>query len=150
MANELSKLAPNKGAHKRKVRVGRGPGSGFGKTAGRGTKGQHARTSRIRPGFEGGQSPLIDRIPKRGFNNKRFRVEYQIVNLADLAEFPAGSEIGPVELEQNGLIRKASQLVKILGDGELSVKLAIKAHKFTKSAQQKIEAAGGSAEVLEK
>lgn len=146
--NELKNLSPRPGAHKNRKRVGRGPGSGSGKTAGRGTKGQHARTSIIRPGYEGGQTPLIKRIPIRGFSNDRFDVNYQIVNVVDLNEFPAGTVVTPEVLAESGLIRKADELVKILGSGDLGVKLTVKAHKFSKGAQDKIVAKGGAAEVL--
>lgn len=148
MANELSHLAPRPGAQKDRKRVGRGPGSGLGKTAGRGVKGQKARTSIIRPGFEGGQTPLIRRTPIRGFSHAAFHITYQIVNLADLAEFAAGTVVTPELLAEVGLIRKADELVKVLGGGVLGHKLTVKAHKFSKSAEDKIKAKGGVAEVL--
>jgi large subunit ribosomal protein L15 len=145
--NELSRLSPRPGSRKPRKRVGRGPGSGTGKTAGKGTKGQKARTSRIRPGFEGGQMPMIRRVPARGF--RAFDpVQWSIVNLADLNDFDAGTEITPEVLATAGLIRKPTDLLKILGDGELSVKLSVKAHKFSKSAEAKIAAAGGKVEVI--
>ncbi len=148
--NELKNLAPRPGAHKDRKRVGRGPGSGLGKTAGRGTKGQKARTSIIRPGFEGGQTPMIRRSPIRGFSNDPFRVTYAIVNVADLNEFAAGTVVTPELLAESGLIRKASDSVKILGTGDLGVKLTVKAHKFSKGAEDKIKAKGGAAELLER
>lgn len=145
--NELSRLSPRPGSRKPRKRVGRGPGSGTGKTAGKGTKGQKARSSRIRPGFEGGQMPMIRRVPARGF--RAFDpVQWSIVNLADLNDFDAGTEITPEVLATAGLIRKPTDLLKILGDGELSVKLSVKAHKFSKSAEAKIAAAGGKVEVI--
>ena len=146
--NELSRLKPPKGAHKTRKRVGRGPGSGTGKTAGRGQKGQKARASaKTFPGFEGGQMPLQRRLPKRGFT-PRNRVEYAVLNVVDLNFFEDGSEVSPVELHAAGMIRKPTSLVKILGDGDLDVKLTIKAHKFSASASEKIAAKGGTAEVI--
>jgi large subunit ribosomal protein L15 len=146
--NELKNLAPRPGAHKDRKRVGRGPGSGLGKTAGRGTKGQKARTSIIRPGFEGGQTPMIRRSPIRGFSNDPFRVSYAIVNVSDLNEFPAGTVVTPAVLAESGLVRKATDAIKVLGNGELGVKLTVQAHKFSKGAEDKIKAKGGSAELL--
>lgn len=146
--NELSHLAPRPGAQKDRKRVGRGPGSGLGKTSGRGVKGQKARTSIIRPGFEGGQTPLIRRTPIRGFNNAAFHISYQIVNLSDLSEFAAGSVVTPELLAQAGIIRKAGELVKVLGGGTLGHKLTVKAHKFSKSAEDKIKGKGGAVELL--
>lgn len=148
MANELSKLAPRPGSQKDRKRVGRGPGSGLGKTSGRGVKGQKARTSIIRPGFEGGQTPLIRRSPIRGFNHAFFHVGYQVVNVVDLNEFAAGTVVTPELLAESGLIRKADELVKVLGSGDLSVKLTVQAHKFSKGAEDKIKAKGGAAELL--
>ena len=146
--NELSRLKPPSGAHKNRKRVGRGPGSGTGKTAGRGQKGQKARASaKTFPGFEGGQMPLQRRLPKRGFT-PRNRVEYAILNVVDLNFFDDGAEVSPVELHAEGMIPKVTSLVKILGDGELDVKLTIKAHKFSASASEKIAAKGGTAEVI--
>lgn len=146
--NELSRLAPRPGAQKDRKRVGRGPGSGLGKTSGRGVKGQKARTSIIRPGFEGGQTPLIRRTPIRGFNHAGFHINYQIVNLADLSEFAAGTVVTPELLQDAGLIRKADELVKILGGGEIGHKLTVQAHKFSKSAEDKIKAKGGAVQLL--
>ena len=148
MANELSRLAPLPGAQKNRKRIGRGPGSGHGKTAGRGMKGQKARKSVLRPGFEGGQAPMTRRIPIRGFNNFEFATNYQIVNLVDLAELEAGTVVTPELLAEIGLVRKADGLIKILGTGELGVKLTVQAHKFSKSAADKIKAKGGAAELL--
>jgi len=145
MANELSKLAPRPGAQKDRKRVGRGPGSGLGKTSGRGVKGQKARTSIIRPGFEGGQTPMIRRSPIRGM--KPFDpIHYQLVNVVDLNEFAAGTVVTAELLAERGIIRKASDKVKVLGTGDLTVKLTVKATKFSKSAEEKIKAKGGSVE----
>lgn len=146
--NELSKLSPRPGSQKPRTRIGRGPGSGKGKTAGRGQKGQKARSSRIRPGMEGGQIPIIRRSPKFGFTNFEFKTRYQIVNVADLAEFEEGTVVTPELLAEAGLVRKATERVKVLGDGELAAKLTVRAHKFSKSAAEKITAKGGTAEVL--
>jgi large subunit ribosomal protein L15 len=127
--------------------VGRGPGSGHGKTAGRGYKGQKSRTGyRHQRGFEGGQMPLHRRVPKRGFTNI-FRVEYDIVNIADLDRFEAGAAVTPQTLAEARLSRK-SRPVKILGDGEIKKALTVSAHKFSASAKARIEAAGGRCEVL--
>jgi large subunit ribosomal protein L15 len=147
MALKIHDLKPAAGAHKAKTRVGRGEGS-KGKTAGRGTKGTKARYQ-VPARFEGGQMPIHMRLPKlKGFKN-RFRVEYQVVNLDRVAElFPDGGEIGPLELAQAGAVR-AGRPVKILGDGNLGgVKLTLSAHKFSASAKEKIQAAGGTATEL--
>jgi large subunit ribosomal protein L15 len=130
----------------RKRRVGRGGGSGVGGTSGKGHKGASSRA-----GWgghimrEGGQMPLVRRIPKRGFNNAVFRVEYAIVNLGDLGEFEAGSEVGPQQFREKGLVKKRATLFKVLAKGDLAGPLTIRAHRFSASARQKIEAAGGSA-----
>jgi len=146
--NELSRLKPPAGSQKNRKRVGRGPGSGTGKTAGRGQKGQKARASaKTFPGFEGGQMPLQRRLPKRGFT-PRNRVEYAVLNVVDLNHFDDGAEVTPAELFAAGFLRKVDSLVKILGDGELDVKLTVKAHKFSASASEKIAAKGGTAEVI--
>ena len=146
----LSDLRPAEGAKHKAKRVGCGIGSGNGKTAGRGTKGYGSRAgSAIRPGFEGGQMPLIRRTPKRGFNNYNFAKVYQIANLGDIAEiFKEGAVITVNELFAYGLVRNMDTPVKILGDGELDKPLTIKAEAFSKSAAQKIAAAGGTAEVI--
>jgi large subunit ribosomal protein L15 len=146
---KLHEIAPAPGARKSPKRVGRGPGSGTGKTAGRGEKGQRSRSGfSMRPGFEGGQMPLARRVPKRGFTNI-FRKEYGVVNLAQLAGLPEGSEVTPESLLEQGLIRKKDvQALKILGQGELGVKLTVRAHAFSAAAKKKIEEAGGTAEVL--
>ncbi len=143
---KLHELSPAKGSKRQRKRVGRGPGSGQGKTAGRGHKGQRSRSGYSgRVGFEGGQMPLIRRVPKRGFTNI-FRTEYEVVNLRQLADFDA--EITPELMHEKGLLGRGARL-KILGDGELGKALQVKAHRFSRSARQKIEAAGGSCEELE-
>ncbi|MGB3367818.1 MAG: 50S ribosomal protein L15 [Acidaminobacteraceae bacterium] len=145
---KLHELRPAKGAVKNRKRIGRGTGSGTGTTAGRGSNGQNSRSGGgVRPGFEGGQMPLFRRIPKRGFRN-RSKVEWTIVNIETLNTFENGTEITPALLLETGIIKKTNDGVKILGNGELNKKLNIKANKFTKSALEKIEAAGGKAEVI--
>lgn len=141
--------APEGSTHKKK-RVGRGPGSGLGKTAGRGNKGQKSRSGySMKIGFEGGQMPLQRRLPKRGFTNI-FRKEWIEVSLQALdANFEAGEEVTPQLLHERGLIKKAKRDVVVLGTGEISKGLRISAHRFTKSAREKIEGAGGSATVIE-
>ena len=143
---ELNELSTATGATKKRKRVGRGPGSGNGKTAGRGHKGQQARSGYSRHyGFEGGQMPLFRRIPKRGFTNAQFRIEYDIVNVSALEQyFDAGSDVTKQALLERGLIRSIKKRVKILGDGEISKKLNVEADKFSKSAREKISAAGGA------
>ncbi len=144
----LNNLISVKGARRRKKLLGRGPGSGHGKTSTRGHKGQKSRSGRdFYLGFEGGQSPLARRIPKRGFTHIRKNV-YQLVNLKRLSRFPKDSVIGPKFLEENGIIDSSKSLVKILGDGELKSSLTVRAHKFSKSAIEKIEKSGGKAEVI--
>jgi len=150
MANELSNLKPSPGSTKTRTRVGRGEGSGKGKTAGRGTKGQHARSgSGVLPGFEGGQMPLQRRLPKRGFHNA-FSKEYTTLNVSDLeGRFEAGTEITAKVLRENGVISGIRRDgIKILGNGDLTIALTVKAAKFTKTAAEKIEKAGGKAEVV--
>jgi large subunit ribosomal protein L15 len=147
--NELSRLkAPAGGGVKEKKRVGRGQASGQGKTAGRGGKGQKARSGNMNfQGFEGGQMPLQRRIGKRGFSNP-FRVEYSIVNVAQLEKLEAGKTWGPQELLNEGVISALLDGLKILGDGELTKPVNVLAHKFSESAKEKIEKAGGKAEVI--
>ena len=143
---KLEELKPSKGARKKSKRVGRGPGSGSGKTAGTGHKGQKARSGGVKgPGFEGGQMPLQRRLPKRGFTNI-FRKEYAVVNLSDLSDL--NGTITPEILMEQGIVRHAKSGIKILGVGELKSALTIRAHKFSKSAIDKIQAAGGKAEVI--
>lgn len=144
---ELSQLRPARGSRKKPHRVGRGIGARKSKTAGRGNKGQLSRRgSGRRPGFEGGQMPLHRRLPKRGFTNI-FRTEYAIVNVGALNTFAAGARVTPETLRERGLVRRRWP-VKILGEGELKVKLAVAAEAFSASARQKIEQAGGTVEVL--
>ncbi len=151
MGLELHNLKPNSGAVREKKRVGRGHGSGHGKTSGRGQKGQTARSGwkgGTRPGFEGGQTPLYMRFPKRGFSNAPFKKEYAVINVGDLNEaFEEGTEITPELLRETGLVKRKLP-IKILGDGELTKKFVVKAHKFSASAKEKIEAAGGSCEEI--
>ena len=145
----LHDLSPAKGSKHPKKRLGRGPGSGTGKTAGRGEKGQRSRSGHShRPGFEGGQMPLIRRVPKRGFTNI-WRTEYAVVNVGDLSSLGAelGSDLNPEVLAGHGLVRRG-QPVKVLGDGEVSQAIVVAAHKFSKTARAKIEAAGGRCEEL--
>ena len=145
----LNNLRPPKGAKHAKRRVGRGPGSGHGKTASRGHKGAKSRSGhRFKRGFEGGQMPLHRRVPKRGFHNP-FRVEYAVVNLDTLAEvFEAGSSVTPELLRERGLVRKAKSKIKVLGRGEVGKALTVHAHKFSGKAAEKIAAAGGATEQL--
>ena len=144
---KLSSLGPTKGATSNRKRVGRGHGSGLGRTAGRGEKGYHSRSgSKNRSWFEGGQMPLHRRLPKRGFSNYLFRKQYQIVNLRDIDALNL-EEIDSKKLFDNGLIRSFLQPVKILGDGDVSKAIKIKATKFSKSAILKIEKAGGEVEL---
>jgi len=144
---KLGELQPNPGAKHSPKRVGRGIGSGHGKTATRGHKGQHARNT-VRPGFEGGQTPLHRRLPRyRGFNNL-FRKEYAIVNLSQLEAFEAGTVVTPELLKEKGIIHDVKDGVKILGDGEFTKSLTVQAHKFSKSAAEKLQAKGGTAEVI--
>jgi large subunit ribosomal protein L15 len=148
--NELSKLTKPAGSTKVRKRVGRGQASGQGKTAGRGGKGQKARTGNMHfEGFEGGQSPLQRRLPKRGFTNIH-RVEFEIVNIESLSELPAGTTLDPAKFLETGLVKRAKQPIKVLGDGDLSVALTVFAHKFSATAKAKIEAAGGKAELIQK
>jgi large subunit ribosomal protein L15 len=144
----LESLRPPRGSRKRKVRVGRGMGSKLGKTAGSGNKGQKSRRGYSRRrGFEGGQMPLHRRMPKRGFHNP-FGVTYSVVNLEELNVFPAGEMVTPDLLRAHGFVRRAADLIKILGDGELKNKLAVHAHAFSASAKEKIVKAGGTFEVV--
>lgn len=148
MTLAINTLSPARGARRRKKRVGRGMGSGHGKTATRGSKGQLSRAgTSVRPGFEGGQMPLHRRLPKRGFTNV-FRTEYAVVNLEKLAGLPAGSSVDPALLAEKGWIRNARAKVKILGEGELTGPLHIRAHKISRSAVEKIQRAGGTVEII--
>lgn len=144
---KLHELMPAEGATKNPKRIGRGHGSGNGKTAGKGHKGQKARAGRgQRPGFEGGQMPLQRRVPKRGFNNI-FAKEYSIVNVSALEVFDDGAVVDAAALAEKGLIRSACENVKVLGNGELSKKLTVTASAFSATAAEKIQKAGGTAEV---
>ncbi|AEB73957.1 MULTISPECIES: 50S ribosomal protein L15 [Lentilactobacillus] len=143
---KLNELKAAEGSRSLRTRKGRGRSAGKGKTAGRGQKGQKAR-SKTRVGFEGGQMPLYRRIPKRGFNNIN-RKEYAVVNVVKLESFDNGTEVTPELLQQSGLVKNAKSGIKILGEGELTKKLTVKANKFSKAAQSVIENAGGKIEVV--
>jgi large subunit ribosomal protein L15 len=144
----LNALQPTPGSRKPRKRLGRGPGSGTGKTAGKGDKGQNARSGGgVRPGFEGGQLPLFQRLPKRGFKNVN-RKEYAIINLDDLNAFSKGDVVSPETLLGRNVIKKVLSGVKILGNGQLEKALTVKAHKFSKSAEEAIIKAGGTVEVM--
>lgn len=148
MSLELHNLKRTRGANRQRKRIGRGPGSGQGKTAGKGHKGQKSRSGySARAGFEGGQMPLYRRIPKRGFTNI-FAKKFAILNVRDLNRFEEGSTITPEMLKEQGVVGKNVDGVRVLGDGTLEKKLNVHAHHFSKSARQKIEEAGGTAEVL--
>ena len=145
----LHDLKPRPGAKHRRKRLGQGESSGHGKTSGRGGKGQTARSgSSIRIGFEGGQMPLIRRMPKRGFNNARHTTRYVGVNLDSLNQFDSGAKVGVDALRKAGLANGPVKLIKVLGDGELTKKLLVSAHAFSATARTKIEAQGGSCEVI--
>lgn len=145
---KLHELKPAEGSRKERNRVGRGIGSGNGKTSGKGHKGQNARSGGgVRPGFEGGQNPLFRRLPKRGFTNIN-RKEYAIVNLDALNRFEDGAEVTPALLVETGVVSNEKSGIKILGNGTVNVKLTVKAHKFSASAKEAIENAGGSIEVI--
>ena len=146
---KLHELRPSEGAFKTSKRLGRGTGSGLGKTSGKGHKGQNARSGGgVRPGFEGGQLPLFRRLPKRGFSNAMFKVEYATINVSDLEKFEDGAVVTPELLKEMGILKKQLAGVKVLGNGNLTKKLTVKAHKFSASAVEKIEAIGGKAEVI--
>ena len=146
---KLHELEKNIGATQPKKRVGRGPGSGLGKTSGRGQKGQKARSgASINPVFEGGQLPLYRRIPKRGFKNAKFKTVYGVINLDKLNKFEDGTVVTPALLKDTGLIKKQYDGVKVLGTGKLEKKLTIQANKFSASALEKINKAGSKAEVI--
>ena len=146
---KLHELRPSEGAFKTSKRVGRGTASGLGKTSGKGHKGQNARSGGgVRPGFEGGQIPLFRRLPKRGFSNAMFKTEYATINVSDLEKFDDGAVVTPELLKEMGILKKQLAGVKVLGNGDLTKKLTVKASKFSKSAIEKIEAIGGKAEVI--
>ncbi|HYM61153.1 MAG TPA: 50S ribosomal protein L15 [Thermoanaerobaculia bacterium] len=146
---ELNNLKPKKGSRHAKKRVGRGPGSGHGKTSGRGEKGQKSRSGFSRMlGFEGGQMPLHRRLPKRGFTNI-FKKEYAVVNLADLERFDSGASVDEATLRRAGLVKGSNDGIKVLGNGELTKSLTVHAAKFSESARKKIEAAGGTCQEIQ-
>lgn len=146
---KLHSLQPAPGATTTRKRVGRGVGSGLGKTSGRGQKGQNSRSGGgVRPGFEGGQSPLFRRLPKRGFSNARFKTTYAVINLSDLDKFEEGATVTPELLKEMGLIKQSLDGIKVLGNGTLTKKLNVKAHKFSSVAKEQIEKLGGKAEVI--
>ena len=146
---KLHELRPNDKAFKERKRVGRGPGSGLGKTSGKGHKGQNARSGGgVRPGFEGGQLPLFRRLPKRGFSNAKFKTEYAVINLSDLNKFEDGAIVTPEILKEMGILKNQLDGVKVLGNGKLEKKLTVKAHRFSKTAHEAIEKIGGKAEVM--
>ena len=146
---KLNSIHPNEGATTTRKRVGRGPGSGLGKTSGKGHKGQNARSGGgVRPGFEGGQLPLFRRLPKRGFSNARFKTRYAVINLSDLNKFEEGAIVTPELLKEMGLIKNSLDGIKVLGNGKLEHKLTVKAHKFSSKAQSAIESLGGKIEVI--
>lgn len=146
---KLHTVKPNPYATKTKKRVGRGPGSGTGKTAGRGENGQNSRSGGgVRVGFEGGQTPLFRRLPKRGFSNAKFKKVYAVINLSDLNKFEDGAEVTPEILKDMGLVKNALDGIKVLGSGKLEKKLTVKANKFSASAFEQIEKLGGKAEVI--
>lgn len=146
---KLHELEKNIGATHAKKRVGRGSGSGLGKTSGRGQKGQKARSGgSINPVFEGGQLPLYRRLPKKGFSNYPFKKEYAVINLSDLNVFEDGTVVTPALLKEIGIVKKQLSGIKVLGEGQLEKKLTVQAHKFSKSAIDKINESGSKAEVI--
>ena len=146
---KLNSVKPNPYATKARKRVGRGPGSGTGKTAGRGENGQNSRSGGgVRIGFEGGQTPLFRRLPKRGFSNARFKKVYAVINLDDLNKFDNGAEVTPEILKDMGLVKNTLDGLKVLGNGTLEKKLTVKANKFSRTAKEQIEKLGGKAEVI--
>ena len=146
---KLETLRPNDGATTSRKRVGRGTGSGLGKTSGKGHKGQNARSGGgVRPGFEGGQLPLFRRLPKRGFSNARFKTKYATINLSDLNKFEDGAVVTPELLKEMGLIKNGLDGIKVLGKGTLEKKLTVRAHRFSNTAQKAIESLGGKIEVM--
>ena len=146
---KLHELEKNIGATQKRKIVGRGRGSGLGKTSGKGHKGQNARSGGgVRAVFEGGQTPLYRRLPKRGFNNAQFRTEYAVINVSDLNRFDNGTVVSPALLKEVGLIKNQLDGIKVLGNGELTKKLTIQANKFSKTAVEKIEKSGSKIEVM--
>lgn len=146
---KLNNITPTEGAFKERKRVGRGTGSGLGKTSGKGHKGQNARSGGgVRVGFEGGQLPLFRRLPKRGFSNAKFKIRYATINLSDLEIFAEGTEVTPTLLKEMGVIKNSLDGIKVLGNGKLTKKLNVKANKFSETAKKEIEALGGTTEVI--
>ena len=146
---KLHTIKPTEGAIKVRTRVGRGVGSGLGKTSGRGEKGQKARSGYShKPGFEGGQLPLYRRLPKRGFTNAKFKTVYAVINLSDLNNFENGAVVSPELLKEMGLIKNQLDGIKVLGNGVLEKKLTVRAHKFSEKAKEEIEKLGGEIEVI--
>ena len=146
---KLNSIYPNDGATKTRKRVGRGTGSGLGKTSGRGENGQKSRSGYSRKaGFEGGQLPLYRRLPKRGFSNALFKKEYAVINLSDLNKFEDGATVTPEILKEMGILKNQLSGVKVLGNGKLEKKLNVKAHRFSNVAKEQIEKLGGKAEVI--
>ena len=146
---KLHELKPNEGSVQTRKRVGRGAGSGLGKTSGKGHKGQNARSGGgVRVGFEGGQLPLFRRLPKRGFSNAKFKIRYATINLSDLERFAEGTEVTPTLLKEMGVIKNSLDGIKVLGNGKLTKKLNVKANKFSETAKKEIEALGGTTEVI--
>ena len=145
----LNELEKNVGATQRRKIVGRGRGSGLGKTSGKGHKGQNARSGGgVRPVFEGGQTPLYRRLPKRGFSNYEFKTTYAVINVSDLNRFENGTVVSPALLKEVGLVKNQLDGIKVLGNGELTKKLTVQAHKFSKIAKEKIEKSGSKIEVM--
>ena len=146
---KLHTLYQPEGAVKERKRVGRGVATGNGKTAGKGHKGQNARSGGgVRPGFEGGQLPLFRRLPKRGFSNAPFKIEYATINVSDLDKFEDGAVVTPELLKEMGILKQQLDGVKVLGNGELTKKITVKANRFSKTAVENIEKMGGKAEVI--
>ncbi len=146
---KLNELKYNEGSKKDIKRLGRGSSSGTGKTSGKGHKGQNARSGGgVRPGFEGGQLPLYRRLPKRGFSNALFKKVYAVINVSELNAFEDGTVVTPELLFEMGIIKKQLSGIKVLGNGEIKKKLTVRAHKFSNTAKEKIEKAGGKAEVM--
>ena len=146
---KLHELQVNQGAKQTKKRVGRGPGSGLGKTSGKGHKGQNARSGGgVRPVFEGGQLPLYRGLPKRGFSNAMFKTRYAVINVEDLNRFDEGTTVTPALLKEVGMVKQQLDGIKVLGSGKLEKKLTIQAHKFSRSAMEKINESGSKAEVI--
>ena len=145
----LNELEKNVGATQRRKIVGRGRGSGLGKTSGKGHKGQNARSGGgVRAVFEGGQTPLYRRLPKRGFSNYEFKTTYAVINVSDLNRFENGTVVSPALLKEVGLVKNQLDGIKVLGNGELTKKLTVQAHKFSKIAKEKIEKSGSKIEVM--